>query len=100
MWSPFVLAVEPASTLVGGPTSSGLPATGCSTLISATGWGRVSVLQLWADWALLSCVSLASTGFHSQGPATTCRSAEGCGPPSTFEGWLCQLHYAGGDSSW
>jgi hypothetical protein len=41
-WSPFITAVEIASTLGGGPTSSRLPA----------GWGRVSMLQLWADWAL------------------------------------------------
>jgi hypothetical protein len=52
-WSPFITAVEPPSTSAGGPTSSCLPVAGCSTSSSATGWGRVSVLQLWANWALL-----------------------------------------------
>jgi hypothetical protein len=53
MWSPFITAVEPASTSVGGPTSSHLPVASCSTSSSAAGWGRFFVLQLWADWALL-----------------------------------------------
>jgi hypothetical protein len=48
-WSPFVVAVDPVSTSAGGPMSFRLLTTGCS----AAGWGRVSVLQLWADWALL-----------------------------------------------
>jgi hypothetical protein len=43
-WPPFVTAVEPPSTSAGGPTSSHLPAAGCSTSSSASGWGRVSVL--------------------------------------------------------
>jgi hypothetical protein len=52
-WSTFVIAVEPASTLAGGPTCSHLPVAGCSTSSSTADWGRVSVLQLWVDWALL-----------------------------------------------
>jgi hypothetical protein len=47
--APSVIAVEPLSTSVGGPTSSSLPATSCSTLSSAAGWGRVPMLQLWSD---------------------------------------------------
>jgi hypothetical protein len=53
MWSPFEVAVEPLSTSAGGPTSSSLPATVCSTLISTVDWGRIPVLQLWSNWALL-----------------------------------------------
>jgi hypothetical protein len=53
MWSPFIAIVEPPSTSAGGPTSSRLPVASCSTSSSAADWGRVSVLQLWADWALL-----------------------------------------------
>jgi hypothetical protein len=50
---PFIIAVEPPSTSAGGPMSSHLPTASCSTSSSASGWGRVSLLQLWADWALL-----------------------------------------------
>jgi hypothetical protein len=35
------------------PIFSRLPMAGWSTLSSITGWGRVSVLQLWANWTLL-----------------------------------------------
>jgi hypothetical protein len=38
-------------------------------------------------------------GFAPRAPETTSQSVEGCGPPTTLEGWPCQLHYARGDSS-
>jgi hypothetical protein len=38
--SPFVIAVEPPSTSIGGPTSSSLPVAGRSTSSSTVGWGR------------------------------------------------------------
>jgi hypothetical protein len=53
VWSPFIVAVDLASTSAGRSMSSHLPAAGCSTSSSTAGWGRVFVLQLWADWAPL-----------------------------------------------
>jgi hypothetical protein len=52
--APLIAAVEPPSTSAGRPMSSSLPTAGCSTSSSAAGWHRVSMLQLWPDWALLS----------------------------------------------
>jgi hypothetical protein len=54
MWPSFITVVEPPSTSAGGPMSSSLRAAGYSTSSSTVSWGRVSVLQLWLDWALLS----------------------------------------------
>jgi hypothetical protein len=51
--APFIVVMEPLSTSAGDPTSSSLPMAGCSTSSYAVGWGRVYVLQLWSDWALL-----------------------------------------------
>jgi hypothetical protein len=38
MWSPSIAAMEPPSISIGGPMSSSLPTTGCSTSSSTTGW--------------------------------------------------------------
>jgi hypothetical protein len=51
--APSVAAVEAPSTSAGGPMSSSLPTTGCSTSSSTASSGRFPVLQLWSDWALL-----------------------------------------------